>query len=390
MNTQTIRIPNRVRLSPAAQGLYDTAAFILLASQGQAGALRDKLQAGCVGQFGPAWRELRPYLRHIVIPTGGENRFAHYYELHHEPVTGSPEVHMSAAEGRAYLADQNRIRGYREPEINGTEKYTHIPVPVLRDRMATLAVRGLMDYAWRVAALAKHELTQLHKEQIVAMTRCKITHMTAAWRQAKQLGYIYQQRIIDDTTGRIDWAYRLLPAADAAYCASAQSAVQRRSAASTHDRIVDHRKPQSHVASTHEERAAVVSLLKDNLHYEELIANAKNATVQEQLADYLSLLTATICTKQAAVCISGTNVPADEVRQQLLRLTGSDLLHVMQRVNRQSALRTPRAYRLAALYQAAADTSAATPREAAETDMDDYEAAMRQYRPVYRPMHPAV
>ena len=385
-NTQTIRIPNRVHLSPAAQGLYDTAAFILLASQGQAGSLRDKLQAGCIGQFAPAWRELRPYLRHIVIPTGGENRFAHYYELHHAPVDGDLEVHMSAAEGRAYLADVKRIRGYQEPAINGAEKYTHIPVPVLRDRMATLAMRGLMDYAWRVAALAGHGLTQLRKEQIVAMTRCKITHMTAAWRQAKQLGYIYQQRIMDEQTGRIDWAYRLLPAADAAYCAAAQDEVQRWQTASRgHDIIADHRKQQSHVAGTHEERAAVAELLKDNLRYDELLANAKNATMREQLSEYLSLMIATICTKQATVCISGAAVPADEVRQQLLRLTGSDLLRVMHRVDRQGTLRNPRAYRLTALYQAAGDATAATCENASDAETDAYEIAMQQYRPVYQP-----
>lgn len=351
---KTIRIPNCVHLPLSAQGLYDTVARILLASQGQPGNLKKKIRAGCEGDLEPAWKELTigGYLKHIVIPIG-ENHFEHYYELLYKPDLSRPYIqHLTAAEGRKYLANPKRIRGYKEPD----KHYTHIPVAMLSDKRATLAMRGVLDYAWRTAALEKNGLLTLNKKEIVKETRCKKGRVDAPWKLAKELGYLYQQRVLDEKTGRISWIYNLLEMPDAEYCAAARPAVVRAGDVQRKGNTIKRPATTPRVARGKEEREAVAALIRDNLEYDVLIDGARKAPLYYHVTDidgYVKLIADTVCTNKETVRIGGEDLPADTVREQLLKLTADHLLYVMECIDQQDNIHNPRAYKLTALYRAA-------------------------------------
>ncbi len=300
------------------------------------------------------------YLKMIRAPYA-ENRFETFYELFDSPHEEIPAIrHISAAEGRRY-AKKNPLPIIHEPEY-----WTAVKVSLLRDTCLSLRAKGLLILVQRWMDLQGNcDDYTMTKQSIMHKEHIKRSSIDTAWAEAKAVGLLDGCSIVGDQ-GRFAWQYELPQAVvyggqitgtvrvmgvgrrsrkrRSRYAAKRQRKAARRTMEPRRERAAE------------PTRAQVREQLMEQLQYDLLATQERTAPLYYRRSDldgYISLMVDTACTGKDTVRIGGEDIPAGDVRDRLMAITGDELLAVMGAVAEQEGIRNPRAYKLTALYRAA-------------------------------------
>ena len=300
-------------------------------------------------RFEKDWDVFTRYHLKLTRAPIDENRFYTFYDLYWRPTPEIPALRfLTAREGRTRMACR-----YVEP----TERYTKIPVMLLKDTSLSPAAKGVVILALRELDLQKNVTGYTATKQ--AMQKAcglRAAAFETAWQEAKASGYIRQERLLDETTGRIGWGYSVAvtpeEVAENGDRAAEPTAVSRKEQTSAiHDTEAG-----TKIADFAEERKAVQDLVEENIGYTQLLQAARTAPLYyraEDIDGYVRLIADTVCSTLPTVRIGGQNLPTQRVREVLLQLRQEHVLYVMECLADARIEYNPRAYKLTALYNAA-------------------------------------
>ena len=279
----------------------------------------------------------------------GENCFYTFYDLYWRPMPEIPALRfLTAQEGRTHTA-----RRYMEP----TERYTKIPVMLLKDESLSPAAKGVVILALRELDLQKNVAGYTATKQ--AMQKAcglRAAAFETAWQEAKDSGYIRQERLLDETTGRISWGYSVAITQEELEENCCQ--VEEPAAVSGKEKTptIHDAEAGTRVAGFAEERQAVQELVKENIGYAQLLQTVRIAPLyyhKEDIDAYVRLIVDTVCSTLPTVRIGCQAIPTQRVREALLQLCQEHILYVMECLSDAQIEHNPRAYKLTALYNAA-------------------------------------
>ena len=227
----------------------------------------------------------------------------------------------------------------------------------MKDNRLSPAAKGVVILALQELALQKNiPGYAAAKQAMVRKSGVKPSSFEAAWREAKASGYIRQERLLDEQTGRIVWGYSVAanPAEADENCRRlAERPMVRRKSRMP---VIHHTETISKPAIHADERRAVRELVKENIGYEQLLQTTRTAPLYyhaEDIDGYVRLISDTICSTLPTVRINRQELPVQEVREALLQLRQEHILYVMERLADARIDHSPLAYKLTALYNAA-------------------------------------
>ena len=101
------------------------------------------------------------------------------------------------------------------------------------------------------------------------------------------------------------------------------------------------------------ERESYRELILENIEYDCLIQNER--LDQERLDELVELMVDTVCSRRETIRIAGDDYPAEVVKSRFLKLNGSHIEYVLDRMAENTTyVRNIKKYLLAALYNAPA------------------------------------
>ena len=279
----------------------------------------------------------------------GENRFHTFYDLYWQPRPEIPALQfLTAHEGRTHTARR---------DMEPTERYTKIPVLFLKDESLSPAAKGVVVLALRELDLQKNVAGYTATKQ--AMQKAcglRVAAFETAWQEAKASGYIRQERLLDEATGRISWGYSVAVTSEeiAENCSLVSESVtvsRKEQTPAIHDTEAG-----THVAESAEERQAVQELVEENIGYAQLLQATRTAPLyyhKEDIDGYVRLIVDTVCSALPTVRIGCQMLPTQRVREVLLQLRQEHISYVMECLSGAQIEYNPCAYKLTALYNAA-------------------------------------
>lgn len=214
-----------------------------------------------------------------------------------------------------------------------------------------LTVKEQEDFV--VKALETYTATKLAMQKACSL---RAATFETAWQEAKSSGYIRQERLLDETTGRIGWGYSVAvtPEEIAENCSQAvETAAVSRKEQTPAIRDVE---AGTQVAESTEERQAVQELVEENIGYAQLLQATRTAPLyyhKEDIDGYVRLIVDTVCSTLPTMRIGCQMLPTQRVCEALLQLRQEHILYVMECLSDARIEYNPRAYKLTALYNAA-------------------------------------
>ncbi len=287
--------------------------------------------------------------RHLSIAKApcGENRFQSYYSLSWMPSDKPHPIRYLTAKQGLNLA--RKERQYQEPAAH----YIAVPVDLLRDSSLSAAAKTVVMLAIKAITLQANVANiTVSKQMIQKASGVSSASFEAAWIEAKRSGWIRQTRLLNEVTGKIEWAYSVAASSDEIHNIDTAPKVERKATVKT---IAD---PDcmAQVASTSEERAAVEALIRENVDYNVLLAGVQKAPLYytaDDVDSYVRMITDTVCTTAPTVRIGREELPADTVRVAFMSLRFEDIIEVMTRLqNYGETVHNRTAYKRTALYNA--------------------------------------
>lgn len=301
--------------------------------------------------FDAVLRKLRrKYLKMVQLPMGRENRFEARYELYQSLRDDLPDVrHLTGVQAREY------IRKQPQHKVCSSGYFTAVPADVLRDDRLSLKAKGLFIEILRLFTLARNVKEDVSISKNELMRRCKLSEggIRRPWEELKACGYLHQRRYFDPDTGHFAWGYELFNSPQKPQYVSMLSPVSRKK-----KRLIEADTAPCELASTRPEREAIRALLRENIEYDVLSANAGISGDPSypyyelpQLDSLLDIMLYAAVCGQSHLRVKGMNIPAEEVRERVLALRSEDILAVLRGLENKSP-KNPFGYKLSALYNA--------------------------------------
>lgn len=296
-------------------------------------------------RFEQDWKVLCHYHLSIAKAPCGENRFQSYYSLSWAPSDKPhPIRYLTARQGLALARKEVK---YQEPAAH----YIAVPVDLLRDKSLSAAAKTVVMLAIKALTLQTNAANvTASKQMIQKASGVSSASFEAAWVEAKQSGWIRQTRLLNEVTGKIEWAYSVAASSDEVQSVAAHPKVERKTATKT---ITDADGIEQ-VASAPEERAVVESVVRENLDCAALLAGVHQAPLYytaEDVEGYVRMITDTVCTTAPTVRIGREELSADTVRIAFMSLRFEDIIEVMTRLQDYGeGVHNRTAYKRTALY----------------------------------------
>lgn len=293
----------------------------------------------------------RKYLKMVQLPMGQTNRFEARYELYQSDRPDLPDVqHLTSAAARKYILKQPKHK------VCDSGYFTAVPTDVLKDGGISLKAKGLYISICRLFSLArnvKNDDIIVSKNEI--MRRCKLSEgaLRTPWEELKRAGYLHQRRYFEPTTGYFAWGYELFETPQKEKYVARLQPISR-----DKKQLIEADKPPKDLAVNKPEREALRHLLRENIEYDTLCANAGIADDPHypyyelpQLDSLVDIMLYGVVCDRRHLTIKGILTPTKEVRERFLALTADDIVGVLSSLQGKQPS-NPFAYKLTALYNA--------------------------------------
>lgn len=372
MMFQHIKISKKLDLTPREQIVYALAAAYLSIPNfqcpyGGMKALLRKQSANGIETLSNIWQSLqrKGYLKILRAPIG-RRAFRYRCELRPEPDFDTPAIYS-----------------YKMPEYQAYMQHPHPMFTAPRKQYYVISREMLVDsqllfdakWLWTVIydqldLFDKGVLTNADGAPLPYIRKCDLLaaaglgkkQFETAWKNLKQAGYLHITRFFDSQYGVTRCEYTLTPQPVVDELTETKIDNRRREkleqclpAMQEHSII----EPLPEPATKKLDYAAVESVLKQNIQYEDMLRFVDVpqpdgfAYSRKELDRVVLLMINAICTLRDTLPVNGCPVPSQIVRERLLTMDCNHVMAAMrgmQQAELQTTIRNPHTYLLTVLY----------------------------------------